>query len=106
MVGILTESRKNVSKSDLQVEGEMFVTIISCPSVYERLYWKVIYGPKSRMALLASNIIKKAHYDFKSKSIQLFAKISSVLGFQHLSNISYNRVVKKNIVNIKGERIS
>ena len=38
--------RKNVSKSDFQVEGEMFVTIISCPSVYERLYWKVIYGKR------------------------------------------------------------
>ena len=92
--------RKNVSENDLQVGAEMFVTIASCPSIYERLYWKAIYGPKSRIVFLASNIVKRANYDFKTKAIQLFEKISSVLGFQYISN---DHMGNKNIVNVEGE---
>ena len=92
--------RQNVSQNDLQVGAEMFVTLFSCPSLYEKLYWKAIYGPKSRNALLASNIVKRANYDFKTKAIQLFEKISSVLGFQDISN---NHMGNKNIVDIEGD---
>ena len=58
--------------------------VISCPSIHERLYWKVMYGPKSRIIMLASNIIKKTNNDFKVKAIQIFSQISHVFGFQHI----------------------
>ena len=77
---------RNFSSSEINLAAEMFMFLNSCPSFYLRLYWKAIYGPKTRIALLASNIIKKANDDFKSKAIQIFSKITQVLGFKHISH--------------------
>ena len=79
MVNISDEIDGNITKSDLNASAEMFLNLNSCPSNLVRLYWKAIYGPKSRIAMLASNIIKKADKDFKTKAIKIFAKISQVL---------------------------
>ena len=81
------ELNRNLSSNDIKAGAEMFIFLNSCPSFYVKLYWKALYGPQSRMAMLTSNIIKKANDDFKIKSKQIFARISHVLGFQH---ISYN----------------
>ena len=66
-VGVKSSDKinKNLSKSDLQVAAEMFLAVNSCPSFYEKLYWKAFYGSKERMAMLASNIVKKAKHDFR-----------------------------------------
>ena len=110
-VGVKSSDKinKNLSKSDLQVGAEMFLAVNACPSFYEKLYWKTFYGSKSGIAMLASNIIKKAKYDFRPKAIQIFSKITSVLGFQHIifnhegdNSSDANFVLSKNIVDIRG----
>ena len=101
IVGINISERinKNFSKSNITEKAKLFLALNSCPSFHEKLYWKAIYGPKERMAMLTSNIIKIAKGDFKEVALQIFAKVSSVLGFQHLSK---NKT--KNILEIKGKR--
>ena len=75
----------NLSRMDINNVAKMFIYLNSCPSFHEKLYFKTIYGPESRIAMLTSNIIKKANNDFKIKAIQIFAKISQVFGFQHIT---------------------
>ena len=94
----------NLSNNELHTWAEMFFKMNSCPSFYVKLYSKVIYGSKSRIPMLASNIIKRANLDFNIKAIKIFSKISSILGFQYIS--LYNEEKKsfeKNIVNVNGE---
>ena len=96
----------NLSKSDINDNAKMFGILISCPSFYERLYEKAIYGPKFWIAMLASNIVKKSQDDFNLDALKIFAKISSFLGFKHISNTGNESVgLKKNILGIKGETI-
>ena len=83
----------NITKSEINAAGEMFFFLNSCPSFFVRLYWNAIYGSQSRIAILALDIIKKAHDDYKIKAIRIFAKISQVLGFQHII-YQYNKVNK------------
>ena len=64
----LTMINKNISKIDINEAAEMFVHLNSCPSFHVRLFWSTVYGAESRMALLASNIIKKGSDDFKIKT--------------------------------------
>ena len=99
----------NFSKNDIKDSVELFVTLKSCPSFYEKLYKKAIYGPKFKIAMLASKIVKKARGDFKVDAQKIFAKISSVLGFQHIvfyheSNEINGSNMQKNMFYIKGKR--
>ena len=113
IVGIKSLSEKinkNFSKSDITEAAELFLALNSCPSFFEKLYWKIIYGPKQRIAMSTSNIIKKAKGDLKEEALNVFAKVSSVLGFQrvyfhHKGNESLGEQIKltKNILDIKGE---
>ena len=84
----------------------MFMALNSCPSHIVKLYWRTIYGPKSRIALLASKVINKATGTLKVDAIKIFSRISSVLGFQHLNH--HGRKKFKNTNNdtyyIKGEK--
>ena len=112
MIGVESLEVKNriFSKSDINVAVEMFMHLNACPSFHVRLFWKVIYGPKSRMVMLASNILKKANDGFKLKALNIFAKISSVLEFQHISyqpDEVNSSVVKltKNVLKVKGKRL-
>ena len=59
--------------------------------------------------MLASNIIKIVEEDFKLKAQKIFAKITSVLGFQHISNNHKeeiggirNHILTRNIFDVKG----
>ena len=70
----------NVSKSDISEASQMYFALISGPTIYEELYWKTIYGPTSRIPMLASNILKRAKGDLKVKALEVFAKITSMLG--------------------------
>ena len=87
----------------------MFIALNSCPSFYVKLYWKAIYGNESRMAQFASNIIRKAEDGFKARAQKIFAKISSVIGFQHIAyhnegnkSIAIDNDLSKNMLDIKG----
>ena len=92
----------NLSKSDINVGAEMFMFLNGCPTSDVRLYWKVIYGKQAaRTAALASNIIQKGKQDFKIKAVKIFAKICSVLGFQHIG-FSQNDSLTKKIVHVQG----
>ena len=79
------EISKNLSKDDINFGGEMFMALNSCPTFYVKLYWKIIFGNESKIAKFASNIIRKAEDGFKVKAQKIFKKISSVIGFQHIS---------------------
>ena len=81
----------------------MFSALNFCPSFLLRVYWDAIYGPSSKIAMFASNILKKAKGGDKEKAIKIFAKISSMLGFQHISySNDENEGFNKNIVDVKG----
>ena len=105
------ETNRILSKSEIKLGAEMFMSLNSCPSFFIRLYWKAIYGPKSRIAMLASNIMKKGELNFKIKAMKIFAKISSVLGFKHMSynhneykNFDKDIILTKNVDDIEGEK--
>ena len=84
----------------------MFIVLNSCPSIHERLYWEATYGPKSKVVLKASNIIKKAEGNFKFDALKILAKITSILQFKHISyksnSFGENIVLERKIVGIKG----
>ena len=100
----LQDLHHNISTSDLYEAAKMFLTLNSCPLVHENLYWQAMYGngPNSRIIMLASNIVKKAKKEFKEKALKLFAKVSSVLGFQHISYHEGRNSLTKNIMEVKG----
>ena len=103
------EISKNLSKDDINFGAEMFMALNSCPTFYVKLYWKIIFGNESKIAKFASNIIRKAEDGFKVKAQKIFAKISSVIGFQHISfhhegnrSIAMNIELSKNL-DVKGD---
>lgn len=101
----------NLSEKEINRGAELFFALNSCPSKFVRLYWRVMYGHKSRIAMMASNIIKKADDSLRTKALRIFAKVTSVLGFQHI--ISYPREsqsfastkteIMKDILGVKGK---
>ena len=93
---------RNISRSDINSAAEMFIALNSCPTFYVKLYWQTIYGNESKMAKFASNIIKKAKDGFKARAQQIFAKISSMLGFKHITS---NHDGESNILDIEGEEL-
>ena len=68
-------SNENLSKDSIHEGAEMFMDLNMCPTEISRSYWKTIYRHKSRTAILASNIAKKANDDFKAKAIKILTKI-------------------------------
>ena len=104
------EMKYNVSKNEVIGPAKMYFALNSCPLYFEKLYWKTIYGPDSRLSMLASNIIKIVEEDFKLKAQKIFAKITSVLGFQHISNNQKeeisggrNHTLTRNIFDVKAK---
>ena len=104
------EINRNLSRSDINSAAEMFVALNSCLTFYVKLYWQLIYGNESRMTKFASNIIRKTEDGFKVKAQKIFAKISSVIGFQHISyhhegntSIAINNDLSKNMFDITGD---
>ena len=101
------EEAESVSNDSITTGAEMFFALNSCPSDLLKLYWKTIYGPQSRTAILASNIVKKEKKDRKIKAIKMFAKIASMLRFQHISyyhHVSTGRFEKR--LNVEGKPAS
>ena len=61
-------AKDGLTQKDLNEASKMFITLNSCPSFWEKLYFNAIYGPNSRMSVLASNVVKKSKDDFKVKA--------------------------------------
>ena len=59
-VNIFDGVNMNLSKKKIDFGAKMFFALNSCPSKIVRLYSRVMYGNKSRIVLMASNIIKQA----------------------------------------------
>ena len=88
----------NFSKNDVNVAGKMFMYLNACPSFHVRLFWKVIYGRKSRIAMLASKVVKKSNDHFQNKAIKIMAKIFQLFGFQYITNFKEKESFGKNLV--------
>ena len=58
---------------------------------------------ESRIEILASNMIKKTEDDRKIKAIQVFEKITSILGFQHISSYNEENGIIEKRIDVKGE---
>ena len=106
------EKPSDLSKSEINKAAQLYFALNSCPSFFEKLYWKAIYinGPNSRISMLASRIPTKLKGDLKEKALKMFTKMSSMLGFKHISyhhdgnkSIGQNVVLTKNILKVKGE---
>ena len=68
--------------------------------------FKALYGPQSRLGQLTLNIFIKSTKDFKEKAKQIFAKVTSALGFkyiQHTWDDKENIVFTKNINSVEGK---
>ena len=100
------EINRNLSRTDINSAAEMFIALNSCPSSYVKLYWKLIYGNESKITRFAANIIRKAKDDFKVRAQKIFAKISSMLGFKHITYNHNGERTSKNILEIEGEELS
>ena len=81
-----TEVLETISKETIEYGGEMFAYLNSCPSLYERLYYKIIYGSisQSRIVTLALNIGRKANKDFSQKALRILSRITSITGYDHV----------------------
>ena len=101
------EINANMSKSVLKDAAKMFISLNTYPLFYEKLYFEAINGTNTRtMTMILSNIIQKANQDFKIYGQKIFAKVSQMVGFEHISfqhegNNSF--MMMKNILGIKGE---
>ena len=91
MKNISDEVNIKVSKTNTKSLYEMFLTLYEPPSFYERLYSKTIYGPQSRLIMLALNIVKKSPNEFKLKAKQIFSKITSIISKKYHTESSKNR---------------
>ena len=91
MKNISDEVNIKVSKTSTKSLYEMFLTLYEPPSYYERLYSKTIYGPQSRLILLALNIVKKSPNEFKLKAKQIFSKITSIISKKYHTKSFKNR---------------
>ena len=101
----------NLSKEKINKGADLFFALNFCPSEIVRLYWRVMYGNKQRIAIMASNIIKKVNENLRIKALKIFAKVTSVLGFQYITNYpagnqSFSTMkteLGKNILGVKGK---
>ena len=104
------QTKLTLSKNDINIGARMFLALNSCPSFHAKLFWNTFYGTKSRIAMLASNIVKKAEGDELIKAKRIFAKVSSMFGFEHNSyhneankSFSNTEVLTEHVVDITGE---
>ena len=99
MKNISDEVIEEYSKSSMKTPYKMFLTLIE-PSYFERLYRETIYGPQSRLIMLALNIVKKSPNNFKQKADQIFSKITSIISKKYHDESFKNR---KYISTLKGK---
>ena len=95
----------NLTESDIQTGGEMFVALNVCPSFHLRLYKKAITGDPSRIGMLSVSILKKAPQNFKLKAMKIYEKIISVLGYRYINVVDDKafRKLQTNLSHVKAE---
>ena len=83
---ISTEVVASLSKETIEFGGVMFSLLNSCPSLYERLYYTIIYGSPSQSSLVTSalNIGRKGNKEFQPRALKILSKMLLVLGFDHI----------------------
>ena len=105
---VTDQINENTTKNKIEIGGKMYLTLNSCPSFFERLYHKVIYGHRLQTPILSLNILRNTKEDLKIKALNIFAKIISVFGFQYIqdeSDNSYDKaVLNRNIFRVKGKK--
>ena len=79
---------------------EIFSALFERSSYFERLYSRTIYGSKSRLILLASNIVKESPENFKLKANNINSKIASII-FKKNHNESFKN--REDISTLKGK---
>ena len=99
MKNISDEVNVEFPKSATKSLYEMFLTLIE-PPYFERLYSEAIYGPKSRLMLLASNIVNTSPQNFQLKAKRIFSKMTSII-FKKYHNESI--ISRKDISVFKGK---
>ena len=97
---ISDEVNEEFSKTTKKSLHKMFFALIERPSHFEKLYRKAIYGPQSRLIMLASNIVKESPENFKLKAKKIYSKIASII-FKKYHNESFMN--RKDISTLKGQ---
>ena len=90
MKNISDEVIEEFPKSTTKSPFEMFLTLIE-PPYFERLYSKAIYGPQSRVMLLALNIVNTSPQNFQLKAKRIFSKMASVIFTKYHNESITNR---------------
>ena len=84
-----------ISKNKIEIGGKMFASLNSCPSVFIRLYKKILYGPhQSSIAIQALNVLKNTGREFRPVTTKIFAFIISTLGFKYIN--TYENLTSEN----------
>ena len=94
MLGVLNvtdEVKEKLSKNYTNSLTKMFITLSTPTTDLETLYRKTIYGPKSRLIMLASNIVKKSENNLRFKAKHIFSKIYSVIFEKYHNKSNVNR---------------
>ena len=100
MKNISDEVNGEFSKPTIKSLDEMFFSLFEVSSYYEQLYSRTVYGPQSRLIMLASNIVKESPENFKLKAKKIYSKIASII-FKKYHNESFMN--RKDISTLKGQ---
>ena len=85
MDGNISYESQNISRKNIDLAGEMFVFLNSCPSPLVSFYNHIFHERSTTEMLIALNQEKKRALTSKSQEIAdiLFKKLESNLGFHH-----------------------
>ena len=97
---ISDEVNGETTKPTIKPLDEMFFSLWEVSSYYEQLYSRTVYGPQSRLIMLASNIVKESPENFKLKAKKIYSKIASII-FKKYHNESFMN--RKDISTLKGQ---
>ena len=97
---ISDEVNGETTKPTIKSLDEMFFSLFEVSSYYEQLYSRTVYGPQSRLIMLASNIVKESPENFKLKAKKIYSKIASII-FKKYHNESFMN--RKDISTLKGQ---
>ena len=101
---ISDERNSSISNQQINIGGQMFMMLNTCPDFYKKIYHMAFYGPQSRLGELSLNIFKKSTDEFKAKAKRILAKVSSALRFKYIQHTEENGKIKftKNINSVEG----
>ena len=98
MKNISDDVNEDYSKSSMKSSYKMFLTLIE-PPYFERLYSETIYGPQSRLIMLASKIVNKSPNYFQLKAKKIFSKMTSLI----FKKYHFEKEIENNFLTLKGK---